>query len=47
MMKIGKDDEFLVKSHTGMGEPVDFVVAKWFAFVLAGHGTKIINDLRG
>lgn len=37
-MQRGPDDELLSEGLAGIGEPVDFILAQGFAFVLVGHG---------
>lgn len=31
------DDKLFLNSHAGNGEPIDFIVAQWFSFVLVVH----------
>ncbi|MGA2318928.1 MAG: hypothetical protein ABSG71_21475 [Thermodesulfobacteriota bacterium] len=40
-VKEGSDNEFLLKGFTGIGDPVHFIVAQWFPFVLVGHRLTI------
>jgi len=40
-IKEGPNGKLLLKNLTGIGEPVYFVVAQWFPFVLVGHRLTI------
>jgi hypothetical protein len=41
MIKKGQNNKYPLKVLTGIDEPVYFVVAQWFPFVLVGHRLTI------